>query len=1166
LHTPLRRPALLAALALSLGAAGCFSSTAPAAFCTGDTSCAEGTYCDRAAKKCVPGVLVTVSPATATIGPGASTSLSAAVAGSANPAVQWSVTEGATAGTLTPSGGIGVVFVSAGRAGTYHVVAASVASPAATATATITVNPLQLSPTSASVNVGKTQQFTANGPGTWSVQEAAGGTISTTGLYTAPSTAGTYHVAVANPATSTTATVTVLPPVSLTLTPGSPTVAAKGSVQFTANLSNAPPNNAGVVWTVQEPTGGSVSGTGLYTAPNAGGTFHVQVVANADPLAAAVVAVTVTPPPSVKVTPSPVAMQQGKSQQFSAAVTSPPNGNTAVTWSVQEAGGGSVSAAGVYVAPILAGTFHVVATLVADTTVSGSATIVVAAGPPDAGKSTFTAVASAGGAVHADGQESFLVTAVLKDPGGGLLPGAAIAFAPQAGLVFTPSAGSPAAAWQQGALTTSGASAFAGTSDGAATFSVYVTSSTAQTVTLTGSTCFSLPCTPGGSGDLKVSLVFAPTPWLPASAGIEGVTARGIAIDPKDSARLYLATTNGVFVSTNKGASWTKPGPGLDGVEVGPVQVGPGASPLLYATGITHRTSAAQRIALHVSADGGLTWTSRLMSQELQNQPTVAADPTTPGTVYVGALALYRTTDSGLTWTKVIAAPSNGSYRQIKALSFDPAKPGSVLVLGVDYAATQTPFLYGASDGVTFTKLNAVVQGSANFPGDFNASGLARDPNGRVVLVAADGRTFSSTDGGVTWTQQGQAPGPNLVLLGPDNALYAACACGAVSKSIDGAASWTPVVNQGPNGLNGIALDPSDTTRVYLSAFPYSPGAGAGFSIAVNGTAAPSLTGLGPPAPLQSMVAIDPSSSAKVVQIVDGVLYRSANGGVTWTRSSLALPGSGDVTSLAIDQSGLDDTVKYGGLWILRGSLPYRLAGGATAWSTITVPAASGGFYAVRSDPVTSGTDYLLPYDGTALYVTQDGGSTWTSRPLPPAVAGNTNNAYGLRAVNHGGTAAPKTTLYLNYRAGDQTGKFMRSTDGGANWIPLRTETAASPSYGGYYPDATDPQTFFFDVQGTLTVTRNAFTSQSAVQVLGNPTNAFAFATDPRTSGTAWAGTYTSTGPTFVLTTDSGATWQRADSGLGQPTNSTTEFFFGSGLMLLSNGFHGLFRTTSNGL
>jgi hypothetical protein len=1159
-NTPLRRPALLAALALSLGAAGCFSSTAPAAYCTIDASCPEGNHCDKVAKKCVPGVLVTVSPATATIGPGASTSLSATVAGSSNPAVSWTITEGPTAGTLTPSGGSGVVFVSAGRQGTYHVVAASVASPTVSASATITVNPLQLSPTSASVNVGKTQQFTANGPGTWSVQESAGGTVSSTGLYTAPSTAGTYHVALANPATSATATVTVLPPVALSVSPTTPTVAAKGTVQLTATLTNAPANNTGVVWSVQESGGGTVTGTGLYTAPNAGGTFHVQVVSNADALAAAVATINVTPPPSVKVTPSPVALQQGKSQQFTAAVTSPPGGNSAVTWSVQEANGGSINSTGVYVAPNLAGSFHVIATLVADTTVSGSATITVAAGPPDASKSTIGSVPATGSPVHADGQESFLVTMVLKDSTGQLLPGASIALAPQAGLAFSPSAGSPTGAWLAGALaaTSTSTSAFVGVADASGSFSVNVSSATAQTVTLTASTCFALPCAQGTTGDLKVSLAFAANPWLPASNGIPGVAARGITVDPKDPSRLYLATANGVFLSTDKGRSWSQAGTGLEWTDVTTVLVGPGTPATLYTTALGHRITSQQRSVLYASTDGGLSWTARTLPQELQNVRQVAVDPNAAGTLYAATTGLYRSTDGGLTWSALLPPPQGQFYRDIKAIVLDPNTPGSVVVMGTDNGTTQVPFLFGATDGKTFTQIPAVLDVGGGFPGGSTVTALARDPSGVLVLATYDARTFTSSDEGKTWTQKGGVTSSSALIVGADKALYSFCTCGQIFKSIDAAASWNQVVNGQPNGLTGLAVDPADSTRLYVSVSGYSATTVTGFGVVSGGVFTPSITGLGPPSAQFAMVAIDPASSPslKVAQIVGQTLYRSADAGATWTASPLALPGNYDISGVAVDAGGLD--AANGGLWMTRSGTLYRLSGNPAAWTTVTVTGLTAQVAMVRADPVTAGKAYVLGYDYQALYVTTDSGANWSAKALPSAATASGTNTFSMKVLNQGGTVA----VYVYYRG--QPGALLRYTDANG-WVIVHTESTTTSSYLGYFPDATDPRTFYFDEGNQLYKTRDSFANKTQMVIAGGGNYGFSLNTDPRTTGAVWVGYYGPTGPAFMSSADFGSTWKKADVGLGIPVQNSSEMFFGSGVIFLHNAFHGLFRSTTNG-
>jgi hypothetical protein len=107
---------------------------------------------------------------------------------------------------------------------------------------------VKVTPASATVDACTTAQFSAqvanatDGTVTWSVQEgSAGGTVDTTGKYTAPSTAGTYHLVAtskASSAASATATVVVQDHIlSIAVTPASASVAASGTQQFTATVT-----------------------------------------------------------------------------------------------------------------------------------------------------------------------------------------------------------------------------------------------------------------------------------------------------------------------------------------------------------------------------------------------------------------------------------------------------------------------------------------------------------------------------------------------------------------------------------------------------------------------------------------------------------------------------------------------------------------------------------------------------------------------------------------------------------------------------------------------------------------------------------------------------------------------------------------------------------------
>src|SRR5207253_2975185 len=110
-------------------------------------------------------------------------------------------------------------------------VLAAACAPATVVTVGVVV---AVSPASALVQVGATQNFQASVSGTtdkavaWSVLEANGGSIAADGTYTAPTTSGTYHVTAtshADPGKSGSATVTVTgsvaPIVTITASPPS---------------------------------------------------------------------------------------------------------------------------------------------------------------------------------------------------------------------------------------------------------------------------------------------------------------------------------------------------------------------------------------------------------------------------------------------------------------------------------------------------------------------------------------------------------------------------------------------------------------------------------------------------------------------------------------------------------------------------------------------------------------------------------------------------------------------------------------------------------------------------------------------------------------------------------------------------------------------------------
>ena len=179
---------------------------------------------------------------------------------------------------------------------------------------------VSLNISSVTVAPSGTQQFTATVTGTtntavtWQVNQVAGGssqngTITSSGLYTAPNTTSTLTVTVtaisaADSTKSASATVTVSSTqtggVSITISPTTATLNSGGTQQFTATVTGA--TDTSVQWQVNQVTGGTatigtISSTGLYTAPTVSATTTVAVtaVANADNTKSATASVTINP-------------------------------------------------------------------------------------------------------------------------------------------------------------------------------------------------------------------------------------------------------------------------------------------------------------------------------------------------------------------------------------------------------------------------------------------------------------------------------------------------------------------------------------------------------------------------------------------------------------------------------------------------------------------------------------------------------------------------------------------------------------------------------------------------------------------------------------------------------------------------------------------------------
>ena len=276
------------------------------------------------------------------------------------------------------------------------------ATPAHTAPlfGTFIVMPASSMPTPVSVSVtppgtvlkqGETQQFTATVQNTsdhrvtWSINPAVGN-ISSNGFYTAPAVMTTSQTvtvtatSIADPSQSGSVTLSLKPPIAVSVSPANWILGPNQTKQFVATVTSS--DNTAVTWSIN-PLVGGVASDGSYTAPaniSAAQTITITATSVADPTKVGSTTLTIQPV-AVTIAPASVTLFAGDAQQFTPTVTGADN--TAVTWSLNPPGIGTLSNTGLYTAPNpLSGATSVSVTATSVSDISKSATASITLSPP----------------------------------------------------------------------------------------------------------------------------------------------------------------------------------------------------------------------------------------------------------------------------------------------------------------------------------------------------------------------------------------------------------------------------------------------------------------------------------------------------------------------------------------------------------------------------------------------------------------------------------------------------------------------------------------------------------------------------------------------------------------------------------------------------------------
>ena len=343
---------------------------------------------------------LTITPTSATLKPSGSTVFSVKGFDASNNPVTITPTFKvvASGGTISGQG----LFVAGTKAGTYkdtvQATAGSLTISASVLVQAGALATLALSPNAATLAPAGKQLFAATGADlwgnavqatvTWSVING-GGAISSTGLFTAGTTAGTYTNTVQAKSGIITATASVTVGAAsvakVVISPDPGKVAVGKHLKFTATAYDASNNvvAAPVSWATSATAGGgAIDQTGNFAAHIIAGTFPGAVIATAGGVkATATVEILAGPVETIKVTPSLATVAPGGSTSFTAKAADT-FGNVrqvTMTWAVSPASAGTIDQSGNLTAGNTPGTFINAVSASAHSR-TGSASLVIKAG------------------------------------------------------------------------------------------------------------------------------------------------------------------------------------------------------------------------------------------------------------------------------------------------------------------------------------------------------------------------------------------------------------------------------------------------------------------------------------------------------------------------------------------------------------------------------------------------------------------------------------------------------------------------------------------------------------------------------------------------------------------------------------------------------------------
>jgi len=461
-----------------------------------------------------------------------------------------------------------------------------------------------------------------------------------------------------------------------------------------------------------------------------------------------------------------------------------------------------------------------------------------------------------------------------------------------------------------------------------------------------------------------------------ASSGLTWAVSQGrkiykMLINPLNANVLLAATTSGLYRTTNAGATWNV-------VQAGSftdIEYKPGDTTTVY--GVT--------TSFYKSTNGGASFTvvtSGLPTSGSVDRLAIAVTPANAAYVYVvgssssddGFYAFYQSTNSGTSFTSKATAPNllgwasagndtGGQGWYTLSIAASPTNANEVVVGGVNIWRTTN----GGTNWTLFAQWTG--SGAPYVHADIHDL-IYKDAT--TIFAGTDGGIFTTTNSGSTWNAiNGTMNIAEIYKIGLSKNTYNLAITGHQDNgtNIYGGSGW--VQTMGGDGMDCF-IDWSNDQVMYGEQYQGS------LNRTTNGGGAWTAitTGLTGNAAWVTPIHQDPVT-ANTIYCGYTQLFKSTNQGTTWSQLG-TLSGSNTIVEFAIAPSNAQI------IYLIQGNTLYKTINGGTSWTNVTGTLPTGSAYLTwvsveDNDPNSVWVTFSGYSSGNKVFNSINGGTTWTN-------------------------------------------------------------------------------------------------------------------------------------------------------------------------------------------